>query len=215
MIVKNTGNVPLTFANFTDANCTNIKGGPTKALAPGESATYTCEHALTAAGTYSNQASVEGDPPAEDGLPITHSSNTVVVDIPENPEFTIEKLQRLKGEVNYTVSELKGKIGQTVEYKIVVKNTGNMPLTFTPLEDPNCEGITPSGTTELEPRQRRDVHLHPRPHRCRQIPQLGVDRSQRPDQRQIERSHRRSPVGTVLHDRKAAADQRRSQLQHG
>ena len=149
VIVKNTGNVPLTLANFTDANCTNIKGGPAKALAPGESATYTCEHALTAAGPYSNQASVEGDPPAEDGLPITHNSNTVVVNIPESPEFTIEKLQRLKGEVNYTVSELKGKIGQTVEYKIVIKNTGNMPLTFTPLEDPNCEGITPSGTTEL------------------------------------------------------------------
>ena len=149
VVVKNTGNVPLTFANFTDANCTSIKGGPTKALAPGESATYTCEHALAAAGTYTNQASVEADPPAEDGLPITHSSNTVVVNIPENPEFTIEKLQRLKGEVNYTVSELKGKIGQTVEYKIVVKNTGNMPLTFTPLEDPNCEGIAPSGTTEL------------------------------------------------------------------
>ncbi len=151
VVVKNTGNVPLTFANFSDANCSNIKGGPSKALEPGESATYTCEHALTAAGSYSNQASVEAQPPAEDGVPFTHTSNTVVVNIPEEPEFTIAKLQRIKGEANYTVSELNGKIGQTVEYKIVVDNTGNMPLTFTPLSDSNCEGITPSGTTELAP----------------------------------------------------------------
>ncbi|HTQ67561.1 MAG TPA: hypothetical protein VMI13_02610 [Solirubrobacteraceae bacterium] len=149
VIVKNTGNVPLTFANFSDANCTNIKGGPAKALEPGESATYTCEHTLAKTGPYSNQASVEANPPPGDGMPFTHNSNTVVVDVPENPEFTIVKLQRIQGEVNYTISPLKAKLGQTIEYKIVIKNTGNMPLEFTPLVDANCEGISPSGETEL------------------------------------------------------------------
>jgi hypothetical protein len=36
-----------------------------------------------------------------------------------------------------------------VEYKIVVKNTGNVPLKLGSLKDTGCEGISPAGATEL------------------------------------------------------------------
>jgi uncharacterized repeat protein (TIGR01451 family) len=85
--VTNTGNTDLTFSNFTDSPCDagTIAGGPgSGTLAPGDSATYTCDHVLTSAdvtaGSYSNTASVTGTPPSGDGSAITSSSNTVVVD---------------------------------------------------------------------------------------------------------------------------------------
>jgi hypothetical protein len=86
IVVKNTGNEPLTFSNFTDSKCDpgTITGGPSKALAPGESATYTCDHVLTSAdqsaGRYENTAVDTGTPP--EGAPVTHPSNTVVVNVP-------------------------------------------------------------------------------------------------------------------------------------
>ncbi|MGA2321668.1 MAG: hypothetical protein ABSG95_13145, partial [Solirubrobacteraceae bacterium] len=48
-----------------------------------------------------------------------------------NTSFTIEKLQEIKGSsAGYTTSPLTGKIGQTVDYEVLVKNTGNVALTF-------------------------------------------------------------------------------------
>jgi uncharacterized repeat protein (TIGR01451 family) len=70
---------------------------------------------------------------------------------PPEPAFTIEKSQRLKGEASYTTAELTAEVGQTVEYKIVVTNTGNVPLKFSKLSDANCEGISPSGEVEIAP----------------------------------------------------------------
>ena len=61
------------------------------------------------------------------------------------PAFTIEKLQEIAGsEAGFTQAELTGEDGQTVDYEIVVKNTGNVTLNFKPLSDANCEGISPS-----------------------------------------------------------------------
>lgn len=96
IIVTNTGNVPLTFKEFSDPKCDagTIAGGPgATPLAPGESSTYTCDHVMTVKNTkqgpYRNTAKVKADPPAgEDkahpsGVPatITHESNTVEVTI--------------------------------------------------------------------------------------------------------------------------------------
>jgi len=155
IIVKNTGNTSLTFSNFKDANCEAIGGGPSGPLAHGESATYTCEHLITIAdklaGSHENNANVTGTPPDGQVYSITHTSNTVVVKVPTTakPSFTIEKLQRLEGEAGYTQTQLTGKLGQTVEYEVVVKNTGNTSLKFSELSDANCEGISPSGEVEL------------------------------------------------------------------
>ena len=57
--VTNTGNVSVQLAKLTDANCTNLVGPGKAELAPTESTTYTCEHQLTTAGLYTNQAEVE------------------------------------------------------------------------------------------------------------------------------------------------------------
>ena len=51
--------------------------------------------------------------------------------MPTVATFTIEKLQKIEGEASYTKSKLTGaEIGQTVDYEIIVKNTGNVPLKF-------------------------------------------------------------------------------------
>ena len=79
-------------------------------------------------------------------------SNTVEVGVEaETPEIAIHKEQRLHGESSYTTSKLTGKLGEIVEYKITVENTGNMALHFTALTDAHCSNISPSGQTELAP----------------------------------------------------------------
>ncbi len=78
LIVKNIGVVPLTFSNFTDTKCENIKGGPGVAeVLPGETTTYTCEHKIVAKGSWYNYGTVTGTPPG--GKSVTHTSNEVVV----------------------------------------------------------------------------------------------------------------------------------------
>jgi hypothetical protein len=70
----------------------------------------------------------------------------------EGPNFTVEKLQAIKGNSSgFTTSELTGKVGQTVDYEIVVSNTGDTQLPFSPLQDANCNNISPAGATELAP----------------------------------------------------------------
>jgi uncharacterized repeat protein (TIGR01451 family) len=87
ILVKNTGNVPLTLAGFTDGHCDSgtISEPSSGALAVGATATYHCKHLLStadqSAGSYSNIASVTGTPPSGDGSLLTHSSNPVVVDV--------------------------------------------------------------------------------------------------------------------------------------
>jgi hypothetical protein len=94
VIVTNTGNVPLTMSNFTDAKCDEgtIEGGPGAtpvqpagpSIPPGKT-TYTCKHQLTLfdeiAGEYTNTASDTGTPPEGQGSPVTNESNTVVVKV--------------------------------------------------------------------------------------------------------------------------------------
>jgi uncharacterized repeat protein (TIGR01451 family) len=63
----------------------------------------------------------------------------------EVTEFTIEKLQEVEGsKAGFTTSKLTGEVGQTVDYKILVKNTSNVALHFGKLSDASCEGISPN-----------------------------------------------------------------------
>ncbi len=144
IVVKNTGNVGLKFSTLKDSGCEGILPSGTSELAAGKEESFTCSHTLTTAGTYSNEASIEGN----EGTG-TKTSNKVTVKIPAKPAYTIEKLQRLSGESAYTKNELSGKYGQKVEYKVLVKNTGNVTLKFGALKDSACENISPSGATEL------------------------------------------------------------------
>ncbi len=64
--------------------------------------------------------------------------------------FAIETLQKLSTEPTYTKTELNGEVADTVDYEIIVKNTGSTSLKFGALKDRACENISPAGPTELE-----------------------------------------------------------------
>ncbi|MFZ1925148.1 MAG: choice-of-anchor Q domain-containing protein [Solirubrobacteraceae bacterium] len=64
--------------------------------------------------------------------------------------FTIEMQHKLSTEPTYTKSELNGEVADTVDYEIIVKNTGSTSLKFGALKDNACESISPAGPTELE-----------------------------------------------------------------
>jgi uncharacterized repeat protein (TIGR01451 family) len=146
IVVTNTGNTPLEFSNFVDTKCEGISGGPHgKPVAPGGTTTWTCTHTLTSFGTWTNVATVQGN----EGTG-TKESNEVVVKVPPHPGFTIEKLQKLEGQGAFTKNELIGQIGQTVDYEIIVTNTGNVTLKFSNFTDAKCEGIA-GGANELAP----------------------------------------------------------------
>jgi uncharacterized repeat protein (TIGR01451 family) len=145
IVVTNTGDSTLTFSPLTDPNCTDISPAGTTELEPQESETFTCETLLSEPGPWSNEAEIEAGEQRE-------VSNEVLVEVPEEPEFTVEKLQAIKGSGNgFTTGELAGTAGQTVEYEIIVANMGNTTLSFSPLEDTNCTNISPAGETELAP----------------------------------------------------------------
>jgi hypothetical protein len=56
------------------------------------------------------------------------------------PAYTIQKLQSIAGSGQPPVTEtLTGKVGQVVDYRITVANTGNTPLTFSEFNDSRCD----------------------------------------------------------------------------
>ena len=80
---------------------------------------------------YKNTASIEANKE-------TKTSNTVEVEI-KQPNFEVIKEQRIKGEAGYTIApKLKAEVGETVEYRITVKNTGKTTLKFEALKDSKC-----------------------------------------------------------------------------
>ncbi len=67
--------------------------------------------------------------------------------------FSIEKQQEIAGSGRgFTVSPLTGKIGQTVDYRVTVRNTGVVPLGFSGFTDRECQGIKGGpGAKEVAP----------------------------------------------------------------
>jgi hypothetical protein len=68
------------------------------------------------------------------------------VHCPAEPAMTIAKLQRIGPATSYTSSPLRGAVGQTVEYEILFRNTGNTPLTLGAIADARCDSATIAGT---------------------------------------------------------------------
>ena len=93
---------------------------------------------------YTNTASIEGGKE-------TKTSNKVEVEI-KPPEFEVIKEQRIKGETLFTKAKLKAEVGETVEYKITVKNTGLTFVKFEAIKDANLHDFSPAlGAFELAP----------------------------------------------------------------
>ena len=149
VIVKDTGETTLAMSDFTDAHCDpgTIAGGPGSALlAPGEQSIYTCQHVLASVGPYINEASVTATPPGSQAMPPKHSAPVEVI-VGQAPVvgFTVAKRQRVGGAGDFTAARLETTVGQTVEYEIVVSNTGNAPLTIAHFTDAHCDGATIAG----------------------------------------------------------------------
>ena len=205
--VKNTGNVPLKFAALKDTGCEGLTPSGATELKAAEEESFTCTHVL-AVGTANNEATIEGN----EGTG-TKTSNKVTVKVPANPAYTIEKQQRIAGEPFFTVSELTAELGETVEYQIIVNNTGNVPLKFAPLKDSGCEGITPSGATELQVGTGETFLCS---HVLGTLGSYTNEASIEPNEGGTKNSNKvvvKVPTKAVLHDRKAAADRRRTRLQ--
>ncbi len=208
IIVRNTGNVPLKFGGLKDSGCETIAPSGATEVAAGAEESFTCSHKLTAVGSYTNEASIEGN----EGTGTT-TSNKVTAKVPAEPSFTITKEQKIEGEAGYASAEKTGKTGQKVEYKIVVRNTGNVTIKFGGLKDSGCEGISPSGTTELAAGAEESFTCSHKLSGRRLLHQRSLDRRQRRHRHQdLQQSHRQSRLRTQLHHREAAADRRRRHL---
>ena len=205
VVVKNTGNVSLKFSTLKDSGCEGILPSGTSELAAGKEESFTCSHTLSSAGTYNNEASIEGN----EGTG-TKTSNKVTVKIPPKPAYTIEKPQRLSGENAYNKNELSGKYGQKVEYKILVKNTGNIPLTFGALKDTGCENISPSGATEVGVgKEQAFTCEHTLAATGSYSNEASIEGNEGDRHQDLQQSHRHGQTRTELLDRKAPADRRR------
>ena len=143
--VTNTGNTRLTLRAISDPNCSNITGPGRAALEAGESTTYACEHLLTSVGTWTNEAEVESTTGKRE------RSNKVEVEVPGAESFKVEKKQKLFGEPAFTTAKLVGKVGETVQYEIIVTNTGSTRITLKAMKDANCSDIQGPGKSELAP----------------------------------------------------------------
>ena len=124
--VKNDGNLTITDITVTD----ELTGDEWKldSLAPGESKDYTASYTVTEAdvlaGEVLNVATAKGTSPDPD-------EPDVPVDPGKDPEPTEEKKGHLTVE-KVTTSETPEKgyaLGETIEYKITVKNDGNLTIT--------------------------------------------------------------------------------------
>ena len=71
--------------------------------------------------------------------------------VPSHPGAEIVNLlQKKTSEKKYLAKEVTIKAGETVQYQVVVYNISTFNRTFSPLKFTGCEGIKPSGETEIK-----------------------------------------------------------------
>jgi len=127
VLVKNTGNVPLTFSSFIDPHCDagTISGGPgASPVAPGETTVFTCSHVLVAPVQYTNTAGITGTPPPGQGKPVMEKSNKVVVRaLKREAEFTCTHVTFMytgfpnaEGNTVTQIISVDGSVVSTTEY---------------------------------------------------------------------------------------------------
>ena len=161
--VENTGNVTLTNVTVTDPGVV-LTGGPIATLLPGQvdtttyTAVYTLLQADIDAGSFSNQANVEGNPPT--GPPVSDTS-----DDPSNPagvdDPTVTPIQQspaLTTVKDATIVNFAN-VNDQITYEYTVTNTGNTsitsPISITDnLIDPadlSCPALPAGGLSPVAP----------------------------------------------------------------
>ncbi|GAA4212602.1 hypothetical protein GCM10022289_43680 [Pedobacter jeongneungensis] len=153
LTVINTGNVTLTNIVVTDANAT-VSGSPVATLAPGATVTLTATHVLTQAdinaGSVTNQASATAkDPQGNNVTKVSDDPNTTTPNDATVTSITANASMSLTKVATNSVS----KVGDVINYNIVVTNTGNVTLTNVAVTDAGADAgsITPAGIVSLLP----------------------------------------------------------------
>ena len=153
LVLTNTGNVTLNNIAVSDANAV-VTGSPVASLAPGASVTLTAVHTMTQSdidgGSVTNQAKATGKDPKGNGVdkdsddPSTGTPDdpTVTV-IPAAPSMSLAK----------TVTNVVSKVGDVINYKLIVTNTGNVTLTNVTITDAKADpgSIIPLAIAVLQP----------------------------------------------------------------
>ena len=143
-LVKNQEGAAVQLSPLDDPQCSDIAPAGATELQAGETESISCEHTVLAADgpEYLSTGTVEVDGE-------TFESNQVSVSVEES-SFTITKRQAID-DGPFTQGNLVATAGQTVEYEIVVEDTGSTTLALNPLSDPHCAQVEPSGPVALGP----------------------------------------------------------------
>ena len=147
--------MPVSLSPLQDANCTNISPAGATEVDVDDSETFTCEHTLAKAGEFwSNKAT------AQSGEVRRSTPTRSYAEAQEEPEFTIEKAQRVEGtETAFTGDELTAKLGDTIEYQIKVSNTGNRSLRVLRTVGPQLRRSLARRRNRTGTGRNRDLHL--------------------------------------------------------
>jgi uncharacterized repeat protein (TIGR01451 family) len=174
-IVTNSGNVTMSGVRVDDvatspagaltsgpscqslASPTGSCSGATTTLAPGQSATFTSTYAIAQAdldsGSVERTDSATGDAPgcSSQSCATTTAGSATTVDLTQSPALGIVK--------SVTSSGPYDAVGQTVDYRYLVTNTGNVTMTAVGVDDaqsapagaltagPSCQSLaTPAGS---------------------------------------------------------------------
>ncbi len=175
LVVTNTGNVGLTGVTLSDSLYTLVSslGGATACTIPTTLAvggSFTCyAHTTATVGTTTNTATADSTETAQVTDPAVYTvasapAMTVVKEISDNGGTTWQDADTAPG--------VAFDLGDTVDYKLVVTNTGNVDLTGVTLSDrPLHPGVEPRRRDRLHhpdhPRRGRQLHLLRAHHRHR------------------------------------------------
>lgn len=148
-LVRNTGNAPITDVTVDDPRVSGITPATVDLAVGAEqlftAAAYTVIHSDLDAGGIPNTAIARGTDPAGD--PVESAPDSEFVPTPDrDPSLTIDKQATLNDEV---VDDDLAELGETIDYRFVVRNTGNVTLTGVTVTDPRVSGITPATVTLL------------------------------------------------------------------
>ena len=144
--VTNTGNVPVSGVTVSDpkvgaVSCgtATLQPGTTRTCAP---VTYTLTQADVESGAVNNDASATATPPSgvDEPSPTNDSTSTPV---PSAPAVTLDKSHQPIAD--------GAQAGDVVEYRFVVTNSGNRPLSAVTVDDPRIGGTVSCPQTSLAP----------------------------------------------------------------
>jgi uncharacterized repeat protein (TIGR01451 family) len=137
-LVTNTGNVTLTSVQVNDTDLPGLSdiSCPDTTLAAGASetchATYVTTAADVDAGSVTNTATAQGNPPRSD-IPVVSDPSTATVPAEHHPSISVVK--------SASPSSFDA-AGETIHYSFLVTNTGNVTLSSVQVNDTDLPGLS-------------------------------------------------------------------------